>query len=833
MNVKTSFFGTTLLIFTIVILFTTQTSEAAGNAPNDCERDPDLCRYNTPPPPPTCDQNPQQDHCTCDDGNWNTCIADDLPECGTGTANGTQYCKRPLGKTRPCTTTYSIRCTSGEQCSNGRCISNTCRKWTDCIANTPECGTGTASGYQTCSDPPRDYSGPFNRSCNMTYNKSCPDGNSCLSDGRCNAPCLNWSSCSHSIPECGSGTAYGTRRCLNPDFSIDVPCYKRYSIGCLLGECARNNTCITQCDNSSECTSPTARCEYGMCVELRGGGSPPPPPGGPTFVPGSNGCAGQWLTPGQTVPCDYCPRCSGPLLNTSYSNCGAKRGTTCYGGSCTEWRGGVNCYNLNPNERWVCSRDGRDAECVCADQTKCKDTGWVNRTHSVKCRSGAGNVNSLSYNEQRACFNGVWQNIHRNDSACSVALQAAGVSDWNKRVKAGERFTLRYSPDNGSSWRRVTRTRSEGSWICPVPPLVVRNRSCSEGIDCSSNTTGYQERLRKYCLTSWNRHACSDANLNLTATRFSGYCPNGNCNLSLSASEDIAACNNASDCVFEHKCYSNLDADTFLRGYSSWSWRGGHSTRHTTGRYYRSLGVEVDNGSAGLEHCNNGLWTRPKGVLRGSIRNTSGDRVQKNFTVTVLGTGLKTSSSYYTQNSPISRLGLWNSYSIRGSRRIYSEYNIREIPVGTYDIIVEDPSGEYETAIVKNVVIRHFLNTTRHILLKRDLGRDCNDDCTDHRGICSPKCHGKGECLFSSPEAMNICEGYFKGYADHRNDTKKRVLCCTGKVFTPVKAEITFCEGLENVAVVKKPVVFRGKFANMVVLAFDANECTNRKNNTE
>ena len=57
MNVKTSFFGAALLIFTTVILFTTQTSETEAQ---NCDLDPENCHrylypspysspYNTPP----------------------------------------------------------------------------------------------------------------------------------------------------------------------------------------------------------------------------------------------------------------------------------------------------------------------------------------------------------------------------------------------------------------------------------------------------------------------------------------------------------------------------------------------------------------------------------------------------------------------------------------------------------------------------------------------------------------------------------------------------------------------------------------------------------------
>ena len=788
MNAKTSLFGILLLTFSAVIFFATQTSETEADHIPEYEAD----RRNL--------------SSTCN--SWTTC--------------------------RP---TFYMQ---GGQCGEGRkqCQDHTSRLYTHNQTCFADCPNG-----KTCM-----------------YGSLCTRGFICNSEGICNhGACID----GRCVEQCTVDSQCDSR---NGRYSVGCPDYNRQRacVTCYRSKCRyyERSTSGGSDDDSQSYSTPSVRLPNG-CILYR------PPP---TYQPA----------------CNHCPRCK-PSVNVSSSSCGARRSTKCFGG-CTEWRGGENCNNLDSHDSFVCGRnrnkDYRPTECVCADWTKCRDSYFVNGSWNSKCRNGSGDVNRLSYDKQRVCFNGYWKNIHSDDSACSLALQAAGVSDLNKRVIAGRSAfsSLPYRIYNGSqNGHLVNFTRSYGNRICPIPPIIVKNRSCSEGVDCSSNTTGYQEQLRRRCgrTPTWcsisrfnltianllNRHCqvcslnnlnfslnyslnLSNPNLSLSSLKLSN--PNLSLNnLNLSASEDIAACNRASECLFELQCYSSLNVDYLLRRYHREWWRQGQGRpREAIGwnqvfnTYHRSSmeqyldrtgwgGVaDVDKGSAGFEYCKNGSWTKPAGSLIGSIRNTSGDHVQKNLTVTVLGTGLKNSSHYYTANS--SRLGLpYGQYGHYSNRhRIYSEYNIREIPVGTYDIIVEDPSGNYETAVVKNVVIPPFTNNTQHILLKRSLGRDCNDDCTDHRGICTPKCHGKGECLFSSPEAMNICEGYFKGYADHRNDSKKRVLCCTGDVFTPVKAEITFCEGLENVAVVKKPVVFRGKFANMVVLAFDANECTNRKNNT-
>ena len=806
MNAKTSLFGILLLTFSAVIFFATQTSETEAYHISEDEAD----RRNL--------------SSTCD--SWSQCRPSlQRQQCGTGNKECGDSGSRLYTHNQPCFA----------ECRNGEI----CRYDTSCGGTAFICPGDTVCNYGTC------------------INEVCVE--QCQTDDECD-----------------------TR---NGKYSVNCPgSYQGACVSCYRSKCQyRERISDDDSDDDSQSyvtpgyLTPSVRRTDGCIVY-----SPPP-----TYQPA----------------CNYCPRCN-PRVNGSSSNCGATRSTKCFGG-CTEWRGGEDCNNLDSHDRFVCPSvrylppNSRDhVECVCADRTKCRDSWYVNGSWNSKCRSGSGDVNRLSYDKQRVCFNGVWRNIHSDDSACSLALQAAGVSDLNKRVIAGKDHFgslpyRTYNSNDSQNGHLVTGTRRHGSWICPIPPIIVKNRSCSEGVDCSSNTTGYQEILRRTCIdlpgrcyyanlnTSianiLNRHCpvCSlnnlnfslnyslhpiNPNLSLSSLKLSN--PNLSLNnLNLSASEDIAACDSASQCLFELRCYNNFNVDSFLssyyrraRGsrqyasmeqyYRSYNRNVPFSILHSLmpiDPYYRSYNrwssgapdgvVEVDNGSPSLEYCKNGSWTKPAGSLIGFIRNTSGDHVQKNLTVTVLGTGLKNSSYYYTSTS--SRLGIYRWPIDTNRRRTYSEYNIREIPVGTYDIIVEDPSGEYDTAIAKNITIPPFINKTQNILLKRSLGRDCNDDCTDHRGICTPKCHGKGECLFSSPEAMNICEGYFKGYADHRNDSKKRVLCCTGDVFTPVKAEITFCEGLENVAVVKKPVVFRGKFANMVVLAFDANECTNRKNNTE
>ena len=242
--------------------------------------------------------------------------------------------------------------------------------------------------------------------------------------------------------------------------------------------------------------------------------------------------------------------------------------------------------------------------------------------------------------------------------------------------------------------------------------------------------------------------------------------------------------------------------------------------RDTYVRYAGEVRAEIDNGSVGWEYCDGGLWSGPPaGGLVGRVTNTSGSPVS-GVRVSVLGTSLVgftgSQGYYYIGGVPDRSLNSVESASSPGTR--YS------------DVVVEDLGGDYDAAVSKNVEVQAFVNTTRNFVLERPLGRDCNDDCTDHRGVCSPGCHGRGSCLFSSRESMEICDGYFGGgYGDRVNGSeKRRVLCCTGEAFEPEKVVIELCEGLEDVARVQKSVLFRGRFVTMNVLVFDGKQCKSK-----
>ena len=712
MSLKTAIFGTFLLIFLTVVLFAIQSSETQA-----AHRD--TCEGGGP------------------DGGWSAC------EVGRGRHCGTGY--------KTCLDSHSSRYNDREQC------------------------------ILAC---------PNNQRCN--YNRVCGTLYSCTGDTSCRYGTCEDSKC---IEEC----------------TVDSNCYpipegytEANRASCYRAKCSYTHSDDDDGDGGSG---------GGGGNGGGGGGRPDCGEGRRSYYQG-RGCGYECLSRNQQPSCDECPSCSGPLINSSDSNCGATRTTRCEGG-CTAWASGVDCNELGFNHSINLSCDY--SRCACSDRTTCLDSRytpshwkqvcglgnftclpyrhrngswgsgcllsntcfstWIGYRYEdvcllrgcarywapppgweYVCRSGVGNASSLSFNKRRVCFDGTWRDIHTNGSACDVALRAAGANpDWHI-AKSGMVRVGWYWNSQG-----YARRYPLGSWVCPVPPLAIRNRSCWPGIDCGLNSSG-----------------------------------------------DIAVCYNqsggGSDCVFEGRCYPS--ADRLLDG--------ARDLRNTWRAHGVTVVADVDNGSEGWEYCDRGSWRGLSGGLRGQVTNMSWHPVQ-GARVTVLGAGLTAITDaggyYHFSGIPVRTLG----------RPGYGSTSYG-------DVIAEDLSGTYDPAVSKNLQVRAFENTTRNFVLKRPLGRDCNDDCTDHRGVCSPRCHGTGSCLFSSRESMEICDGYFEGgYGDRVNGSqKRRVLCCKGEAFEPEKVVVELCEGLEDVARVQKSVLFRGRFVTMNVLLFDGKQCKSK-----
>lgn len=83
--------------------------------------------------------------------------------------------------------------------------------------------------------------------------------------------------------------------------------------------------------------------------------------------------------------------------------------------------------------------------------------------------------------------------------------------------------------------------------------------------------------------------------------------------------------------------------------------------------------------------------------------------------------------------------------------------------------------------------------------------------------LCDASCHGKGLCWFYSEEVRAACDGTF-GIIEMPGGIQN-VDCCKGKPYTPIKAEATVPS--KNVIVSRMPVLYHGKFVNMVMVVFN------------
>lgn len=154
--------------------------------------------------------------------------------------------------------------------------------------------------------------------------------------------------------------------------------------------------------------------------------------------------------------------------------------------------------------------------------------------------------------------------------------------------------------------------------------------------------------------------------------------------------------------------------------------------------------------------------------------------------------------------------------------------------VGYYEISVNNPAdgspygvvaslAPYESSVVEGVVLADWDSVQLDFLLLRP-AEGCNADCTKADGRCHAECGGKGLCVYKSQEIADACDFSVPGLIDDPSVAGNDILCCVGGSFTPVKANARVdCGG--DVVSMRIPVVFRGKFASMVVTAFDAAQC--------
>ncbi|MBI2550557.1 carboxypeptidase regulatory-like domain-containing protein [Candidatus Woesearchaeota archaeon] len=142
-------------------------------------------------------------------------------------------------------------------------------------------------------------------------------------------------------------------------------------------------------------------------------------------------------------------------------------------------------------------------------------------------------------------------------------------------------------------------------------------------------------------------------------------------------------------------------------------------------------------------------------------------------------------------------------------------YTITNVLTGYHDIVAS--KSEYEASTAYGVFVPDGATVTVDFTLVRALG-GCEDDCTlVGSNLCDASCQGKGLCWFYSDATKAACDGTF-GIIEMPGGLMN-VDCCKGQPYSPIKADITVPS--KNVIVSKKPVLYHGKFINMVMVVFN------------
>ncbi len=329
---------------------------------------------------------------------------------------------------------------------------------------------------------------------------------------------------------------------------------------------------------------------------------------------------------------------------------------------------------------------------------------------------------------------------------------------------------------------------------------------------------------------------------------------------------DAAVCDKSSDCVFQGRCYSDVDrvAATYF---------GNDRAKVWSSPWKAEVAANVDVDAA-LELCDPGQWFETTGSVVGFVKDTAGAGLDA-ATVTIPGTTYTVTSvagGAYAINSVFpgsydfvaSKAGYFDNASQTGivvvpvtptnvnftlQRAVATvsgtvtnisgdpvadavvwivgtvfntltdangQYSLPGVAPGFYDLAAEKDSDGYgDSLVVNQQVVAPSTTSIDFVLLKALEG--CEDDCTKvGSNLCDVSCHGKGLCWFYNDATKAACDGTF-GLTQMPDG--KYVDCCMGKAYVPIKARATVPS--KNVVITKKPVVYKGKFVNMVMVVFE------------
>ncbi|MBI2141642.1 carboxypeptidase regulatory-like domain-containing protein [Candidatus Woesearchaeota archaeon] len=276
---------------------------------------------------------------------------------------------------------------------------------------------------------------------------------------------------------------------------------------------------------------------------------------------------------------------------------------------------------------------------------------------------------------------------------------------------------------------------------------------------------------------------------------------------------DKKCCDSDTDCVFSGQCYYDVNAAIagvvaentgFCSGKKTQSactsgeskvkceWTGSSCVAAATRAAVQSS--QKTGGTAFPSYADQaaspGQWRGASGSISGIVSNITD--VVSGALVRVLG-----------MNPPLT-----------ATTAADGTYSIGNVPTGDRDVAASKSGYEAKTNYA--VPVYDGGTTTSDFVLVQALG-DCEDDCTKAgSNLCDATCHGKGLCWFDSDATKQACDGTF-GLTQMPGG--QYVDCCMGKAYTPIKAEASV--PAKNVIITKRPVLYKGKFVNMVIVVFN------------
>lgn len=309
---------------------------------------------------------------------------------------------------------------------------------------------------------------------------------------------------------------------------------------------------------------------------------------------------------------------------------------------------------------------------------------------------------------------------------------------------------------------------------------------------------------------------------------------------------DRVCCNVETDCVFKDVCYNDVDsvisavqgereafcsikttpaACTSGNAKHICTWSGGVCSSVATKAAVQASQLEhmatgglgpspayddIDNDGF-YEVCDAaspGLWREALGTVTGYVRNVSTSNCLGVCTPVDCSLGCPVSGALVKilPKGPTVTTNANGAYTISG------------VSSGTHDFVAA--KIQYDASTVLGRFIADGATENVDFVLGQTLG-GCEDDCTAiGSNVCDPICHGRGLCWYYSDDTKAICGGTFGivevvagPYAGQYID------CCKGRPYTPVKTGDVKVDA-KNVVTIKKPVLYKGRFVNMVIVVF-------------